>query len=67
MIDFSGPKPEIVRIGACYEIIRDALWRHFKIETPEDLGLDENPFGHLKTQKPLESLEKLIATPRMKV
>ncbi|CAM1501896.1 Fc.00g038800.m01.CDS01 [Cosmosporella sp. VM-42] len=67
MIDFSGPKPEIVRIGACYEIIKDALWRHFKIETPEDPGLEANPFGHLKTQKPLESLEKLIAAPKIKV
>lgn len=60
MIDFSGPKPEIVRIGACYEIIKDALWRRFQIETPEDPGLDKNPFGHLKTPKPLESLQKLI-------
>ena len=65
VIDFSGPKPEIVRIGACYEIIKDALWRHWKIETPEDPGLEANPFGHLKHQKPLASLEKLITTPKI--
>lgn len=66
VIDFSGPKPEIVRIGACYEVIKDALWRNFQIETPDDPGLEKNPFGHLKNQEPLESLEKLIAAPRIK-
>jgi hypothetical protein len=62
VIDFSGPTPEIVRIGACYEIIKDAMWRRWKIATPEDPGLQSNPFGHLKTPPPLRSLEELIGS-----
>ena len=63
VIDFSKPTPEIVRIGSCYDIIRDALWRRFQIEIPQDPGLEKNPFGHLKTPAPLESLQRLIDGP----
>jgi len=39
---------EVVRIGACYEVIRDVLQRHFAIELPPDPGLDALPSGHLR-------------------
>ncbi len=39
---------EVVRIGACYEVIRDVLLRHFNIELPPDPGLDALPSGHLR-------------------
>lgn len=62
MIDFSGAKPEIVRIGACYDVIKDVLWRRWQIEIPADPGMAANQFGHLKTPPSLASLEKLRAT-----
>jgi hypothetical protein len=63
VIDFSKPTPEIVRIGSCYDLIKDVLWRRFQIEIPEDPGLEKNPFGHLKTPAPLASLQRLIDGP----
>ncbi|KAJ9610478.1 hypothetical protein H2200_005255 [Cladophialophora chaetospira] len=61
MIDFSGPKPEIVRIGVCYDVIKDHLKRFWNIEIPSDPGQSALPSGHLKTLPPLKSLEKLVA------
>ncbi|EXJ69245.1 uncharacterized protein A1O5_07281 [Cladophialophora psammophila CBS 110553] len=61
MIDFSGPKPEIVRIGVCYDVIKDHLKRFWDIEIPPDPGMSALPSGHLKTLPPLESLEKLVS------
>ncbi len=28
---------EVVRVGSCYELIADVLWRHFNVELPEAL------------------------------
>jgi hypothetical protein len=61
MIDFSGPKPEIVRIGVCYDVIKDHMKRFWDIDIPSDPGKSSLPSGHLKTLPPLESLEKLVA------
>lgn len=60
LIDFSGPKLEVVRIGACYDVIKDVLKRRWGIELPSDPGMASNSFGHLKTPPPLKSLEKLV-------
>ncbi|KAJ9615860.1 hypothetical protein H2200_001937 [Cladophialophora chaetospira] len=61
MIDFSGPNIDIVRIGVCYDVIKDLLKRFWGIEIPADPGKTSLPSGHLKTLPPLESLEKLVA------
>lgn len=61
MIDFSGPKPEIVRIGVCYDVIKDHLKRFWDIEVPSDPGASTLPSGHLKMLPPLESLKKLVS------
>jgi tRNA A37 threonylcarbamoyladenosine synthetase subunit TsaC/SUA5/YrdC len=37
---------EVVRIGACYELISDVLKRHFGVELPPDPGTDVLPSGH---------------------
>lgn len=39
---------EVIRIGACYEIIQDVLRRHFGIELPPDPGREVLPSGHLR-------------------
>ncbi len=39
---------EVVRIGACYDVIADVLRRHFDLELPPDPGLDALPSGHLR-------------------
>ena len=39
---------EVVRIGACYELIQDVLRRHFGVELPPDPGIDVVPSGHLR-------------------
>ncbi len=46
MIDFRTM--EVVRIGACYELIADVLSRHFGVELPPDPGLETLPSGHLR-------------------
>lgn len=62
MINFSGPKIEIVRIGLGYDIIKDHLARFWGItDLPEDPGREALPHGHLKVLEPLESLKKLVA------
>jgi tRNA A37 threonylcarbamoyladenosine synthetase subunit TsaC/SUA5/YrdC len=38
---------EVVRFGACYELIADVLHRHFGLILPSDPGRDNNPTGHL--------------------
>lgn len=60
MIDFSKKELEVVRIGACYEVIKDVLRRFWKVELPEDPGRDALPLGNLKHLPPSESLSKLI-------
>jgi tRNA A37 threonylcarbamoyladenosine synthetase subunit TsaC/SUA5/YrdC len=39
---------EVVRIGACYELIADVLLRHFHWQLPPDPGREVNPSGHLQ-------------------
>jgi hypothetical protein len=46
MIDFRTI--EVVRIGSCYELIAEALKRHFGVELPPDPGLEALPSGHLR-------------------
>lgn len=46
MINFTTM--EVVRIGACYEVIGDVLRRWFGHELPPDPGLDQLPSGHLR-------------------
>jgi tRNA A37 threonylcarbamoyladenosine synthetase subunit TsaC/SUA5/YrdC len=46
MIDFRTM--EVIRIGSCYEVIAEALRRHFDVELPPDPGLDALPSGHLR-------------------
>lgn len=46
MIDFRTM--EVVRIGACYELIAEKLHRHFGVELPPDPGLEALPSGHLR-------------------
>ncbi|KIW10570.1 hypothetical protein PV08_11534 [Exophiala spinifera] len=61
MIDFSGPKPEIVRIGVCYDVIKDHMKRFWNIDIPDDPGKAALPHGHLKNLPPLASLQRLVA------
>ncbi|SJZ38211.1 tRNA A37 threonylcarbamoyladenosine synthetase subunit TsaC/SUA5/YrdC [Enhydrobacter aerosaccus] len=42
------PQVEVIRIGSCYELISDALKRHFQIGLPADPGRDTLPSGHLR-------------------
>ena len=60
MIDFSKGELEVVRIGVCYEVIKDVLKRFWEVELPEDPGREALPFGNLKQLPPSESLSKLI-------
>jgi len=46
MIDFTTM--EVVRIGACYELIQDVLRRGFGVELPPDPGIASLPSGHLR-------------------
>jgi tRNA A37 threonylcarbamoyladenosine synthetase subunit TsaC/SUA5/YrdC len=46
MIDFSTMS--VVRIGSCYELIKDILDRQFGIALPEDPGHEVLPSGHLR-------------------
>lgn len=45
LINFSTM--EVVRIGACYELIAGVLKRWFDIDLPPDPGVDALPSGHL--------------------
>jgi len=45
LINFSTM--EVVRIGACYELIAGVLKRWFDVELPADPGVDALPSGHL--------------------
>lgn len=45
LINFSTM--QVVRIGACYELIAGVLKRWFDVELPADPGLDALPSGHL--------------------
>ncbi|KAI3327022.1 DHBP synthase RibB-like alpha/beta domain-containing protein [Xylariaceae sp. AK1471] len=60
LIDFSGPTPEVTRIGACYEQIKGVLKKNWEIDLPEDPGMGANRFGHLKNLGDVESLKKLV-------
>lgn len=46
MLDFSTM--EVVRIGSCYDVISETVWRHFGIELPADPGYEALPSGHLR-------------------
>jgi len=46
MINFTTM--EVVRIGACYELIQDVLRRQFGVELPADPGLETLPSGHMR-------------------
>ncbi|GAA0899522.1 Sua5/YciO/YrdC/YwlC family protein [Pseudonocardia zijingensis] len=46
MIDFSTM--QVIRIGSFYDVISEALQRHFGIALPEDPGFDTLPSGHLR-------------------
>lgn len=46
MIDFG--RMDVVRIGACYEVIAAVLRRYFGIDLPPDPGLGALPSGHLR-------------------
>ena len=48
MIDFATM--EVVRIGACYELIADIFANQFGIDLPADPGWDALPSGHLREQ-----------------
>lgn len=37
----------VIRIGSCYELIKDVLKRQFGVDLPEDPGRSANPSGHL--------------------
>ncbi len=52
-IDFTTM--EVLRIGACYDVISDLLQRYFGIETPPDPGIEALPLGHLAA--PLDPLD----------
>lgn len=43
MIDFRTIK--IVRYGACYDVVQDALWRFYGIKVPNDPGMSALSFG----------------------
>ena len=45
LINFSTM--EVIRIGACYELIAGVLKRWFDVDLPEDPGVDALPSGHL--------------------
>ena len=60
MIDFSKEQLEVVRIGACYGVIKDALKRFWNADLPEDPGKDVLPSGGLMQLPPSETLTKLI-------
>jgi tRNA A37 threonylcarbamoyladenosine synthetase subunit TsaC/SUA5/YrdC len=51
MIDFRTM--EVIRIGACYELIAEKLQRHFGVELPPDPGLEALPSGHLREAQQL--------------
>jgi len=42
------PEVEVIRMGSCYELISDVVWRHFHIKLPADPGKEINPSGHLQ-------------------
>ena len=46
LIDFTTM--EVVRVGACYELIADVLLRHYGVALPADPGLAALPSGHLR-------------------
>ena len=49
-----------MRIGACYDTIKDLMLRNWGIELPVDPGLAALQMGHLKTPPKLERLEVLV-------
>ncbi|KAI1661111.1 hypothetical protein F4813DRAFT_399185 [Daldinia decipiens] len=60
LLDFSGPSVEVIRIGACYNVIRDVLKRQWNIELPADPGMESLRFRHLTNLDPVKSLQDLI-------
>lgn len=60
LLDFSGPSVETIRIGACYDVIKDVLKRRWNIDLPADPGMESLRFGHLRDLAPVQSLQNLI-------
>jgi len=60
ILDLSTPKVEVVRVGACYETIKDLLQRFWGVEIPPDPGRAIAPHGNVKDLPPSESLKKLL-------
>ncbi|KAI1086005.1 hypothetical protein F5B19DRAFT_498769 [Rostrohypoxylon terebratum] len=60
LLDFSGPSVETIRIGACYDVIKDVLKRRWNIDLPADPGMESLRFGHLRNLEPVQSLQNLI-------
>lgn len=38
---------EVIRFGSCYDLIAGILKRHFKVDLPDDPGVDALPSGHV--------------------
>ncbi|KAI1372773.1 hypothetical protein F4677DRAFT_449030 [Hypoxylon crocopeplum] len=55
LLNFSGPSVEVVRIGACYDVIRGVLNCRWNIELPFDPGMESLRFGHLKNPDPTKA------------
>jgi len=60
ILDFSSDGVEVLRVGACYDVIRDLLKRFWGIILPEDPGRSKAPYGNLKDLPPSKSLKKLV-------
>lgn len=60
ILGFGGDGVEVLRVGVCYDVIRDVLKRFWGITLPEDPGRASAPHGNLKDLPPSESLKKLI-------
>ena len=60
LLDFNGAEIEVVRIGACYDVIKDLMKRFWDIELPSDPVRGVLPGGTLKNLPPSESLVRLV-------
>ena len=52
---FDFTRMEVVRIGCCYDVIRDLMGRYFSVELPPDPGVAVLPSGHLREPPPILS------------
>jgi hypothetical protein len=61
ILDFTGPKIEVVRIGFPCESIRDKFTKPWEVKLLEVPGRVTHPPGHSKILPQSESLKKLNA------